>query len=259
MEHCPDELVEFAGHLSDVACQILRRHTHRPLDIEVKGDGSPVTNVDREVEAAVRAEIERAYPAHGIRGEEFPATRPDAELVWIIDPLDGTKEFIQGLPLFGFLLALCHRGRFILGLAEQPVTRDRWLGAAGHGTRHRGEKVTTRRCPALAEATLSIMGYDSFCRAHHDRLSPIGAAAKARIIADSFYVFGLVAMGRVDAIVSAGFALHDYAALDVIVREAGGEVTDWQGKPLELASDNTIIAVGDKALLPEILGRLNRG
>jgi inositol-phosphate phosphatase/L-galactose 1-phosphate phosphatase/histidinol-phosphatase len=256
MDECAPELIAFAGHLGDVAGAILRSRFHRAVAIEVKPDGTPVTDVDRAVEEAVRAEIERRYPEHGIRGEEFPARNPDAEFVWVIDPLDGTKEFIQGLPLFGFLLSLVHRGEFILGLAEQPVTRDRWVGALGHGTRLNDAPVATRPCPALGEATISIMGYDGFCAVHHDRLLPIGAAAKARIVADSFYVFGLVAMGRVDAIVSAGFALHDYAALDTIVRHAGGAVTDWRGRRLGLSADGTILAVGDKALLPEILAML---
>ncbi|MBV9523045.1 MAG: histidinol phosphate phosphatase, partial [Alphaproteobacteria bacterium] len=173
--------------------------------------------------------------------------------VWIIDPLDGTKEFIQGLPLFGFLLSLVHRGEFLLGLAEQPATRDRWIAAEGLGTRLNEARVATRPCPRLADATVSIMGYDSFCRQHSERLAPIGAQARANVIADSFYVFGLLAMGRVDAIVSAGFMLHDYAALDVIVRQAGGAVTDWQGRRLGLSSDGSILAVGDPALLPQIL------
>ncbi|HZS85596.1 MAG TPA: inositol monophosphatase family protein [Stellaceae bacterium] len=256
MEACPEELVAFADRLADIAGEILRGAFHRPVEIERKADGTPVTNIDRAVEAAVRAEIERRYPGHGIRGEEFPAARSEAEFVWIIDPLDGTKEFIQGLPLFGFLLGLVQRGDFALGLAEQPVTRDRWLAAAGHGARLNSAPIATRRCSSLAEATVSIMGYDSFCPAHHDRLAAIGAAAKARVIADSFYVFGLLATGRVDAIVSAGFALHDYAALEVIVREAGGAMTDWAGRRLGLSGDGTVVAVGDPALLPDILVRI---
>jgi inositol-phosphate phosphatase/L-galactose 1-phosphate phosphatase/histidinol-phosphatase len=250
---CPPDLVSFANHLADVAADILRSHTHRPVEIEIKPDGTQVTNVDKAVERAVRHEIESRYPDHGIRGEEFPAVRADAEFVWIIDPLDGTREFIHGLPLFGFLLALTYRGAIILGLADQPSTRDRWLGADGHGTSFNGTPVAVRPCPTLAEATVSTMGYDTFCAQHHDRLVPLRSLARARVTADSFYVFGLVAMGRVDLIASAGFALHDYAPLDAIVRNAGGTVTDWQGRRLTLTSDGTILAAGDGALIPQTL------
>lgn len=259
MEPCPPDLVAFADRLADIAGAILRAHVHGPIDVEVKPDGTPVTNIDKAVEAAVRAEIERTHPDHGIRGEEFPASRPDAEFVWIIDPLDGTKDFIQGLPLFGFLLALARRGEIVLGLADQPVTGDRWIGADGHGTRHRGRPVSVRRCPDLAAATISTMGYDSFAHVHHDRLRRLRAVARSTVAADSFYVFGLVALGRVDLIASANFALHDYAALDAIVRNAGGTVTDWQGRRLRLDSDGTIIAAGDSALLAPALALLNEG
>ncbi len=256
MPACPADLVAFAGHLADTAAAVLRRHWQGPLEIEVKPDGTPVTQVDRAVEAAVRAEIERAYPGHGIRGEEFPAVRPEADRVWIIDPLDGTREFIQGLPLFGFLLALVERGQFVLGLADQPVTGDRWLGADGHGTTHGGRPVQVRPCGDLAAAVASTMGYDGFCRAHHDRLLRVRMAARSTVTADSFYVFGLLALGRVDLIASAGFALHDYAALDAIVRNAGGAVVDWHGRPLGLESDGTILAAGDPALVAPTLALL---
>jgi len=256
MTSCPAQLVSFANHLADVAGDILRAHTHRPVDIEIKPDGTQVTNVDKAVEQAVRHEIQSTYPEHGIRGEEFPAVRADAEYVWIIDPLDGTREFIYGLPLFGFLLALAHRGDIVLGLADQPATRDRWLGADGHGTVFNGTPVTTRSCPTISEAIISTMGYDTFCAQHHDRLAPMRILARGRVTADSFYVFGLVALGRVDLIASSGFALHDYASLDAIVRNAGGMVTDWQGRRLTLTSDGTILAVGDAALIPEALSLL---
>src|SRR5690242_12530386 len=119
------DLIAFANHLADLAGDILRGKAAAPPAIEIKPDGTPVTDADRAVEIAIRAEIIRAYPGHGIRGEEFPAHLPDAAHVWIIDPLDGTKEYTQGLPLWGFLLSLAHAGRFILGLADQPQLRHR--------------------------------------------------------------------------------------------------------------------------------------
>ena len=210
----PDHHLAFANHLADLAGAILRDKFTNPPAVETKADGSPVTDADRAVEQAIRAAINGAHPNHGIIGEEFPAEREGADYVWIIDPLDGTKEYVQGLPLFGVLIALCHGGRFVLGLADQPLLGHRWLGADGHGT-------TLRR------------------------------QARSTVTADSFYVFGLLAEGRVDLIASDRFALHDYAALDVIVRNAGGTMTDWSGRPLNMSSSGTILAAANATLHAE--------
>ena len=250
---CPAEFVAFAHHLGDIACDILRTRASLPPQVEIKGDGSPVTDTDKAVEQAVRAEILRAYPTHGIHGEEFPPVRLDAEYVWVIDPLDGTKEYVQGLPLFGFLLGLMQGEETIIGLAEQPLLRHRWLGATGHGTTRGSAQLHTRSCRSLAEAVVSTMGYDTFARAHHDRLSRLRLNHRKTVIADSFYVFGLLAEGRVDLIASDGFALHDYAALDAIVRNAGGTVTDWAGKPLGRHSNGTVLAAATAELHAEAL------
>lgn len=243
-----DRLISFAHHLADTSAAMLREQAQGEVAIEIKPDGTPVTSADKAVEAALREQIETSYPEHGIIGEEFPPVRPDADWVWIIDPLDGTKEFIQGLPLWGSLLALAWRGRFVLGVAEQPLTGDRWIGVEDQGTWRNGRPVRTRPCASLHQAVVSTMGYDSFCPARHDTLRAVRQAARGTVIADSFYVFGLLAGGRVDLIVSDGFALHDYAALDVIVRGAGGSMTDWGGRRLTLTSDRSVIAAGDERL-----------
>jgi inositol-phosphate phosphatase/L-galactose 1-phosphate phosphatase/histidinol-phosphatase len=252
MHTVPHELLAFAHSLGDTACDLLRQFARGPVQVDTKSDGSPVTDVDRAVETAIRAQIHHHFPAHGVIGEEFPATQADAEWVWIVDPLDGTREFIQGLPLFGTLLALAHHGQIVLGLAEQPLTRDRWLGADGHGTTWNGLPVSTRACAGVEDAVLSTMGYDTFCRHRHATLAPLRARARNTVAADSFFVFGLLAAGRVDAIVSDGFALHDYAALDAIVRNAGGVMTDWAGQRLTLTSDKTVLAAGDARVAGEI-------
>ena len=250
------EIVAFANRLGDIAAAILREKAAAPPAVEIKPDGTPVTDADRAVEQAIRAEIARAYPSHGVIGEEFPAERAEAEFVWIVDPLDGTKEYTQGLPLWGFLLALGHRDRFALGLADQPLLGHRWVGADGHGTTRNGRAVRTRACGGLGQAVISTMGYDTFCRHRHDTLVPLRGMAKSTVTADSFYVFGLLAEGRVDAVASDGFALHDHAALDAIVRNAGGTVTDWQGRALHRGHSGTILAAGYARVHAEILGML---
>ena len=248
MPRCDPDLIAFANHLADIAGDIIRTHADRPPEVEIKSDGSPVTTIDKAVEAAVRAEILRAYPAHGIHGEEFPPYQTDAALVWIIDPIDGTKEWVQGLPLYGFLLALTRGEEIILGLADQPALRHRWVGAAGHGTTRNGRAVQTRQGRTLDDAIISTMGYDTFAGEHQARLARLRVNHRNTVTADSFYVFGLLAEGRVDLIASAHFALHDYAALDAIVRNAGGVVTDWSGARLGRHNDGTILAAATPAL-----------
>jgi histidinol phosphatase-like enzyme (inositol monophosphatase family) len=256
MAACPDEMLAFAHRLGDIAADLLRQFARGPIAVETKGDGSPVTQVDRAVETALRDAIRHTHPGHGVIGEEFGTERSDAEWVWIIDPLDGTKEFIQGLPLFGTLLALAYRGEIVLGLSEQPLTRDRWVGADGRGTTWNGAQVRVRPCPSLGSAVLSTMGYDSFCLHRHDVLASLRHGSQATANGDTFLVFGLLAAGRIDAVVSDMFKLHDYAAEDAIVRNAGGSITDWAGQRLTLASDGTILAAGDTRLAAEILARL---
>lgn len=244
----PDQHLAFANHLADLAGEILRDKLANPPTVKTKADGSPVTDADHAVEQAIRAAINLAHPAHGIIGEEFPPEREGVEYVWIVDPLDGTKEYVQGLPLFGVLIALCHRGRFVLGLADQPQLRHRWLGADGHGTTRNDRPVRTRDCAALSDAVISTMGYDTFCAGRHEVLAALRGQARSTVTADSFYVFGLLAEGKVDLIVSDHFALHDFAALEAIVRNAGGTMTDWSGQPLGMTSAGTICAAGSATL-----------
>jgi histidinol phosphatase-like enzyme (inositol monophosphatase family) len=256
MQQCPADLLAFAHTLGDIACDLLRHHARRTVAVDLKGDGSPVTEVDRAVETALRDAIRRSHPSHGVIGEEFGADRPDAEFVWILDPLDGTREFIQGLPLFGTLIALAHQGEFALGLAEQPLTRDRWIGAQGHGTAWNGAPINVRPCGSLADAVISTTGYDSFARHRAASLRPLREAARGVANGDTWMLFGLLAAGRIDAVASDGFYLHDYAALDAIVRNAGGTMTDWAGRRLTLASDRSVLAAGDARLHAELRRRL---
>ena len=128
---CPAEFISLAERLADATGRIVRHHFRSPLEIITKADDSPVTIADREAEKELRRMVALAYPEHGLIGEEFPAERRDADYVWVFDPIDGTKSFITGRPLFGTLIALLHRGRPILGIIDHPALGERWIGAAG--------------------------------------------------------------------------------------------------------------------------------
>src|SRR5215469_10299663 len=147
-------LISFANELADAAGEIVRRYFRQGVAVDDKADLSPVTIADREAELALRALIETRFPEHGNLGQEHGSIRADAEYVWVLDPIDGTKSFISGVPLFGTLIALVHRGHPVIGVIDQPILRERWVGAEGRATTFNGASQRTRPCPMLAQATL---------------------------------------------------------------------------------------------------------
>ncbi|MFQ5995770.1 MAG: inositol monophosphatase family protein [Acidiferrobacterales bacterium] len=256
MQRCPQEFVQFANHLADIGGDIHRRYYRKPIAVEIKGDGSPVTQVDKETEYALRGLIEQTYPDHGVMGEEYPSVRGDAEFVWVLDPVDGTKSYLAGVPLFGILIALAHGGRFVLGVVEQPILRDRWVGADGHGTTWNKAAVHTRPCATLSEAVLCAAGPDNRTEVYDHQVVSLRRGVKWVRYGVECYSYGLVASGLVDLLVDAELDNHDFGALDPIVRNAGGIVVDWRGKPLTMQSDGTVIAAGDPELIDQVLSRV---
>src|SRR5271156_2184975 len=138
--------IALANALADAAGDVIRRYFRQGVEILDKTDASPVTIADREAEAAMRRLIESEFPAHGILGEEHGAVREGAEFFWVLDPIDGTKSFISGVPLFGTLIALLHRGRPVLGIIDQPILGERWLGVAGQPSLFNGNPIRARAC-----------------------------------------------------------------------------------------------------------------
>src|SRR5256714_10457365 len=157
-----DEYLALALALADAAGGAIRPHFRQPLTVDDKADLTPVTVADRAAEQAMRSLIENRFPEHGIIGEEFGRVRGNAEFVWTLDPIDGTKSFISGVPLFGTLIALTHAKRPILGIIDQPISRERWVGVVGRPTTLNGAVVRCRACPALAGATLFATTPDMF-------------------------------------------------------------------------------------------------
>jgi inositol-phosphate phosphatase/L-galactose 1-phosphate phosphatase/histidinol-phosphatase len=241
-----DEFVALAGELADAAGEVCRRYFRTPVAVDDKADATPVTIADREAELRMRALIEARFPAHGIVGEEHGRVRDDAELVWTLDPVDGTKSFISGVPLFCTLIGLVHRGRPVLGVVDQPVTRERWLGAEGRGTTLNGAKVAVRACAALDRATLFATAPDMFKGADEAAFARLRRAVKLTRFGADAYAYALVATGFVDLVCEADLKPHDWCALGPVVEGAGGIMTDWAGAPLTLASDGRVVACGDR-------------
>ncbi|MBM3517450.1 MAG: histidinol-phosphatase [Alphaproteobacteria bacterium] len=244
---CPPELIAFGHRLADAAGAAIRPLYRVPIAIDAKSDLSPVTAADRAAEAAMRREIATHYPAHGVVGEEFGTSRPEADYVWVLDPIDGTKSFITGKPLFGTLIGLTHRGHAVLGIMDQPISGERWVGAAGRPTTLNGAVARTRACPDLARAVLFTTAIERLperSRAAFARLQ--GAVALTQYSADC-YAVGLLAIGFADLVVEDDVQPYDYMALIPIVEGAGGLMTDWQGRSLGLTGDGSMLAAGDAA------------
>ena len=256
-----EELLTFAGSLADASGAVLRAHFRRPFAVESKADHTPVTDADREAEAVLWAAIEARYPHHGIRGEELGQRRMDAEYVWVLDPIDGTRSFITGKPLFVTLIGLLHHGQAVAGVIDQPINGERWIGR-GAATTFNGAPVTVRDCADLAAAALYTTGpVDAFgpvwCserdKAPLGRL--IGSAGLVRYSADG-YAFGLLAGGWIDLVAECGMEPHDFCAAIPVVQGAGGVITDWAGAPLDCAHQSNVLAAGSPALHGAALAQL---
>jgi histidinol phosphatase-like enzyme (inositol monophosphatase family) len=251
--------VEAAESAADLAGDIIRPLFRSALLVEAKGDASPVTEADRAAERALRAFLGERFPTHGIMGEEYGTERGDAEYLWVLDPIDGTRAFLTGRPLFGTLIGLLHRGEPVLGLIDQPVTRERWVGVAGQGTTFRsplGGTIGPRACESLSVAELSCTSPDMFPPGEAERFETVRKAARRVTWGGDCYGYGLIPLGLLDAVVETTLKPWDWAALVPVVEGAGGRMTDWRGQPLTLESRGDVIAVGDPALLPEIVGLL---
>jgi inositol-phosphate phosphatase/L-galactose 1-phosphate phosphatase/histidinol-phosphatase len=244
MTEC-DEYLAFALRLADAARAVTRRYYRAALAVESKADASPVTIADREAEQTLREMIRAAYPHHGIEGEEFPGERLNAEFVWRLDPIDGTKSFVIGRPLFGTLIALTRAGRPVLGVIDQCILEERWVGVAGRGSTWNDRPIRVRACPTLAEAILSLTSPQMFSAAQRTAVARLESAVRFPVYGGDCYAYGLLAMGSVDLIVEADLDVHDFMALVPVIEGAGGRVTDWQGAALTPWSDGRIVAAGD--------------
>jgi histidinol-phosphatase len=248
-------LIAAAEAAADVAGAVIRPLFRQHLDAEAKSDRSPVTIADRAAEAAMRAVLAERFPEHGILGEEFPPLRPDARLRWVLDPIDGTRAFITGRPIFGTLVGLLDGDRPILGLIDQPVTRERWIGLAGQPTRFRGMlggRPGCRPCPSLGDAELSCTLPEMLGAEEMPRWRRLAGAVRRVTWGGDCYAYGLLALGHIDVIAEADLKLWDWTALVPVIQGAGGALTDWEGRALRPgapASTYRVLAVGDPALL----------
>lgn len=258
------ELESFAVELSREAARAALPFFRGDFAQENKGGPGafdPVTEADRAAEAAVRRLIAARYPEHGVIGEEYGEDRPNADRVWVLDPIDGTRAFIAGLPLWTTLVALRQDGAPVIGAVGQPYLDEVFLGGpsgarllkAGHEA-----ALKTRACPDLAQALIATTDPEIFVGADRAAWDRLRAAARLARLGCDAYAYAMVAAGRIDLVAETELKVWDWSALKPLVEAAGGRFTDWRGAaPRE--TDGRVLAVGDPRLTPQALPLLAEG
>lgn len=258
----PGQYLPLARRMADAAAPIVQRYFRADVGFDVKGDTSPVTIADRECEAAMRDLIEAECPGHGVEGEEHGRKDGTEDWVWYLDPIDGTKSFICGVPMFGTLIGLVHAGRPVLGVLDQAITGERWEAAAGGGARLNGAPIRSSGCTALDRTRLFTCSQNMVRGETAAAFARLREAAYVTRYSADCYAFGLLAAGHIDIVVEAHLHEYDIAALVPIIEEAGGVVSDWSGAPLRFdrqVSLETVIASANPELHARALACLAYG
>ena len=250
--------IALACRLAEAARAAIRPHFRAQVVAERKADASPVTVADRAAEEAMRRILTAEVPEDGVVGEEFGVTEGRSGRQWALDPIDGTTGFLAGRPLFGTLIALVVDGWPIMGVIDQPILGERWIGAAGLPTMLNGLAVNTRACRELADAAIATTGphyFDDHDGAHFMALAAL-TDHKRMVMGGDCYNYAMLASGHLDVVCEAGLKLYDWAALVPVVEGAGGTMADWNGDPLHAGSTGHVLALGDPARLEDVVAAL---
>ena len=253
-----DSDIALAMRLADAAGAAIRPYYRAHVPTERKADATPVTLADRTAEEAMRRILKAEAGRDTVIGEEFGTTPGSTSRTWVLDPIDGTAGFLAGRPMFGTLIALMVDGWPVLGVIDQVIQNERWVGAAGRPTTLNGTPVRTRLCRDIAEATIATTGPHYF--SDHDGEHFMSLAAKTdyrrMVMGGDCYNYAMLASGHLDIVCEANLKIYDWAALVPVVEGAGGTMADWNGEPLNAESDGHIIALGDPARLEEVVAAL---
>ncbi len=243
----------FFNEAADLAAKTTLRFFRAPLSIEEKRDKSPVTQADREIEQRVRERIEKKFPGHGIIGEEFGSTNEKAEFVWVIDPIDGTRAFMTGKPLFGTILGLLHQGAPVAGCIDQAFTKERWFGISSRYATHNGHRIeVSSPCP-LSSARFYTGAPHMFAGSLFEKYLDLCRAVKWPQYGCDCYAYGLLAMGCCDLVVEQNLKIYDVAGLVPVITGAGGFAGDWQLDPVGLDFSGRFVAAVSRELAEEAL------
>ncbi len=251
-----EAFVQLAHALADAARLDTVPLFRTPLEVTAKLDASPVTVADRSAEASMRRLINLHAPSHGILGEEHGRERMDADYLWVLDPIDGTKSFITGSPLWGTLVALLHHGKPVLGLVDMPMLGERWFASSGQSAQCNGQAVHVSACRDLARARIYSTSPDAFKPVEWAAFDALSRRCALRRFGGDCYIYALLAGGYIDLVIEAGLQPYDYLAVLSLVQAAGGIMTDWQGQALSVDSDGSVLAAATPELHAQALAAL---
>ena len=256
-----DADIALAQRLADAAREAIRPYFRTAITATRKDDATLVTLADQAAEQAMRRILKAEAPRDAVHGEEFGAEPGTSGRTWVLDPIDGTTGFLAGRPLFGTLIALVVEGWPVLGVIDQAILNERWIGATGQPTTLNGKPARTRACRALADAAIATTGPHYFD--DHDGGHFMALAAKTdhkrMVMGGDCYNYAMLASGHLDIVCEANLKLHDYAALVPVVEGAGGTMCDWHGDPLHAGSSGHVLALGDPARLEDVVAALACG
>ena len=247
-----------AGVIAEFAAKSALSYFRGQLGTEFKDDDSPVTQADKGVEALVRAYLNTHFPDHGIYGEEHGIEGAERERMWIIDPIDGTRSFLSGHPLFGFLLGHLANGIPEIGVIGMPALGEVFLGVKGKGATLNGSAIHSSDQTDLDQGILYINEGEKIYGAHPGVFEKLTKSGQTRRFSYDCYPHALLAAGHVDAVVDYDLQPYDYLPLLVVVEEAGGIMTDWQGQPLNLHSDGRVLSAATPELHAQLLTLVGR-
>ena len=250
------DLLRTAHALADAAAAQSMAYFRTPLDIITKADESPVTLADRAAETAMRTALAAAQPEDGIYGEEHGQERLEAGRVWVIDPIDGTRSFITGSPLWGTLIGVLEGDRVVLGMVDMPVLGERWVGQAGVGAHRNGVAVRVSGCSEIAQARIVTTSPDIFDAADWQAFDALSRRCAMRRFGGDCYGYAQLAGGTIDLVVETGLQPYDYLGPAGLIEAAGGVITDWEGRALGLQSNGRVVAAATPELHRQALAAL---
>ncbi|KAK4477127.1 hypothetical protein RD792_016337 [Penstemon davidsonii] len=260
-----DRFADVGNQLAEASGDVIRKYFRKSFDILDKEDLSPVTIADQAAEESMAKIIEHNFPSHAIFGEEngWRCKEDFADFVWVLDPIDGTKSFITGKPLFGTLIALLHKNKPILGIINQPILRERWIGISGRRTTLNGQEISTRNCSQISKAYLYTTSPHLFCGDAEVAFARVRSKVKVPLYGCDCYAYALLASGFVDLVIESGLKPYDFLSLIPVIEGAGGVITDWRGHSLHWeasssahATNFNVVAAGDKGVHQEAVDTL---
>lgn len=252
-----DNLMKSALSLADMAADLSAEAWNSDLVVDYKTDGSSLTQADLLIESRWREQIKRQFPSHGILGEEYGSDTGSSAFTWVLDPIDGTRQFGAGLLNFASLISVCRDGEPVLGIIDLPIPRARYAAAEGKGTRFAGRPVRTSLRQDMMDSVVSLANPESFQKQSAHGYVSLRSSGRVRVFDGGAAAYGALARGLIDICLNGDdLDAYDICALCPVVQEAGGMITDWRGQSLSLASSGAIVASASSELHAKVLDRL---